>query len=534
MGAAIVRKTTHCRNQNCDPILPGDPPEIAVNTQLIQALQHPQLYPHPVRGFRVLETHISWVLLTGEVAYKIKKPVSLGFLDFSTLEQRRHFCHEELRLNQRFAPQLYLDVVAIRGTPSQPRFDGSGEIIEYAVKMREFDQQQRVDTLLTNNALDLASMDQFAADLAALHGQAPSAPPDTRFGSAEAVWTPMAENFLQLRTVAPSLDVSALLEKLEHWSRAEFARWREVVIERKRAGQVRECHGDLHTRNLLRHDGRILAFDCLEFDANLRWIDVINEAAFLVMDLDACGRSAYGHRFLNSYLERSGDYAGVRLLRLYLTYRALVRAKIAALQEQPEAKAEFHHYLALAQRYTTPVKPVLIIMHGVSGSGKSTLSQYLVEEFGLIRVRSDVERKRMFAQAPPPSGGMYTPSVSDAVYQRVAALAESLLTCGYSTVLDATFLQRAQRTLLRDLAQRLRLPFVILHCHAPQRVLEHNILQRARTGSDASEADLQVLQRQILSQEPLDGTEIAAVIEVDLSVNFDAAALKQQLHKYFL
>ena len=507
-----------------------------MNTLLIQALQDPQLYPHPVRTFRVLETHISWVVLTGTYAYKIKKPVNLGFLDFSTLEQRQYFCREELRLNQRFAPQLYLDVVAIRGTPEQPRFDGSGEVIEYAVKMLEFAQQQRVDTLLASNQLGIDSMDQFAADLAALHAQAPQAQADTRFGSAAAVWAPMAENFVQIRAAVPSLDITAPLEKLEQWSRTEFTRWRDVVNERKRVGQVRECHGDLHTRNLLRLDGRILAFDCLEFDANLRWIDVISEVAFLLMDLEACERPAFAYRFINSYLEHSGDYAGVQLLRLYLTYRALVRAKVASLQAQPEAPAEFLRYLALAQRYSTPMKPCLIIMHGVSGAGKSTLSQHLVDAFGLIRVRSDVERKRMFTPVPDSSAavdhGIYSAPMTDAVYQRLAALAEALLTCGYRTVLDATFLQRAQRTLLRDLAQRLHLPFVILHCHAPRRVLERNIMRRAHTGDDASEANLQVLEQQIATQQPLDGTEIAETINVDVSVNFNAAALEQQLRKY--
>ncbi len=498
-----------------------------MSTPLIQALQDSQIYPHTVSALRVLETHISWVVLTGTYAYKIKKPVNLGFLDFSTLEQREHFCHEELRLNRRFAPQLYLEVVAIRGTPQQPRFDGADPVIEYAVKMLEFDQRQRVDALLENNELDINSMDSFAVELATLHAQASWATVDATFGTADTVWAPMAENFAQVRASMPSLDDIGQLEKLEHWSRAEFERRRELLIERKHTHRIRECHGDLHTSNLVRIGKRIVAFDCIEFNASLRWIDVINEVAFLMMDLQARGHSAYAWRFINGYLEHSGDYAGVPLLRLYLAYRAVVRAKVTHLQTSPEALADYHHYLALAQSYTYPAKPFLIIMQGLSGSGKSTLSQPLADQLGMIRVRSDVERKRMFALDPE----TYTAAATDRVYRHLAKLAELLLTAGYSTVLDATFLRRAQRDVLRDLARRLRVPFIILRCHAPRNFLEHAIAQRAHAGGDASDADLQVLQRQIATQDPLDGTEIANTIEVDVSVKIDTSALVLQLRR---
>ena len=510
-----------------------------MSTLLIQALQDAQLYPHEVHEFRMLETHISWVLLTGSYAYKIKKPVNLGFLDFSTLAQRRYFCDEELRLNRRFAPQLYLEVVTIHGTPQQPRFADSGPVIEYAVKMLQFEQQNRVDALLANNQLGIDDIGRFALDLAALHAQAPCAPAASAFGTAQTVWAPMAENFTQLRALGLERDNIVALEKLEQWSRAEFAHQQQELNERKRAGYVRECHGDLHTRNLVRIGAHVAAFDCLEFNAGLRWIDVLNEVAFLLMDLEACGQPAFAWRFLNSYLEASGGYAGVRLLPLYLTYRALVRAKVAGLQARPEAHVQFQQYFSQAQRYITPAKPVLAIMQGLSGSGKSTLSQQLADRLGLIRVRSDVERKRMFACAPQASGdsgldkGLYAAAATDAVYQHLAALAETLLTAGFSAVLDATFLQRAQRGLLRAVAQRAQVPFVIIRCHAPREFLEHAITQRAQTGGDASEADLQVLEHQIAVQQALDGTEIAESIEVDASVSFDAAAVAQQLRRYF-
>jgi hypothetical protein len=513
-----------------------------MQTDLIAALQNPALYPHPVHGFRVLETHISWVILTGTRAYKIKKPVDLGFLNFSTLELRRHYCEEELRLNRRFAPDLYLDVVAITGTVQAPQINGAGPAIEYAVRMREFDQAARVDISLAREPADPTLFDALAETIARFHCNAPRSDGVQPFGTPEAVWAPIAENFTQIRQHEIAAEIHQELALLERWSKNTFARLRAQLQARKDEGFIRECHGDLHTRNLVRLDEAIVPFDCIEFNPNLRWIDIVSEIAFLKMDLDATGHPELARRALNAWLEHNGDYAGVALLPFYLCYRALVRAKVAITQaenavaaERTQMLDEFERYVALARRYTQPAHPFLLVMHGLSGSGKSTLSLQLVEQLGVVRVRSDVERKRMFDLAPhtrSESGintGIYTAQTTDAVYRRLLQLAELMLSAGFGAVLDATYLRRSQRDAAFELARRLKVPCVLVDCQAPKDTLARLIEQRARGAADASEADLRVLERQIATQEPLTETERARAVVADARAPFDLDRIRRQL-----
>lgn len=493
---------------------------------LIQSLRQPNVYPHPVRAVTLIETHISWVLLTGRYAYKIKKPVNLGFLDFSTLEQRRFFCEEELRLNQRFAPQLVLDVIAIHGTPQQPQFGGTGPVIEYAVKMREFPQDRCVDVLLAQGALTPADFVRFAHHIAQFHAQAARAPLDSPWGSTASIHTPVLENFAQIRASSLGAELRAPLDELERWSTQQLARHDGDFDARKTEGQVRECHGDLHARNLVLLDEHITAFDCIEFNPNLRWIDVISEVAFLCMDLQARGHAPLAHCFLNAWLEHSGDYSGLAVLRFYLVYRALVRAKVAVLSARKSNDASARDacadYLRLAQHLTQPALPVLILMHGLSGSGKSTFSQYLVDKLGAIRVRSDVERKRMFAAGD----ALYQPDTTHQVYQRLADLARSLLSYDYVTVIDATFLTHAQRDVLRSVARSMKVPLLIVHCQAEKSVLTAAVEQRARLQADISDATVSVLEQQIAQIEPVAATEADRLFKVDVR---DAADTRRVL-----
>jgi len=299
---------------------------------LFAALLDPACYPHPVAGVRVLETHISWVLLTGEYAYKIKKPVGLGFLDFSSLELRRHYCEEELRLNRRLAPELYLDVVEIRGTPGAPRIGGEGPLLEYAVRMREFPQAALASRALASGAFGAAEVDALAALVARFHEGALRAPESERFGSPDVVLADALQNFEQLLPLVKSAPDDRALRELRLWTKREFAARGEALAARRKQGFVRECHGDLHLRNIVLLDGRPVPFDCIEFNAELRWIDVMSEVAFLAMDLEDRGRRDLAWRFLGRYLEATGDYAGLAVLPFYLVYRALVRAKVHLLR----------------------------------------------------------------------------------------------------------------------------------------------------------------------------------------------------------
>lgn len=387
---------------------------------LIKNLQNSALYDHPVKSFELVETHISWVLLTGDFAYKIKKPVNFGFLDFSTLELRKLYCEEEVRLNSRLAKELYLGVVAITGSEDQPEINGEGPAIEYAVKMRQFPQSRQLDRLLKEQGLDNQVMEQLAAKVAQFHLSIDRVSKDSEFGDFEHVQIPVLENFTQIRNHIADKNIYPLLDKLENWARNKLERLSDDINLRKQQGFVRECHGDMHLRNIALWDGDIIIFDCIEFNKNFYWIDVISEIAFLVMDLEDRQQEVLARRFLNSYLEITGDYEGLKLFRFYKVYRALVRAKVDALRvgqeqvgssEYVETFNDFLQYLHLAEIYICPTEPCLLINHGVSGSGKSFGTRILLNDFHAIQVRSDVERKRLFSVAKEISTAGYEQSI---------------------------------------------------------------------------------------------------------------------------
>jgi len=506
-----------------------------MKTLNIAAMLDAGIYHHPVDSIELIETHISAVILTGDYVYKIKKPVDFGFLDFSTLEKRHACCLEELRLNRRMAPEIYLDVVAITGSPESPVIGGSGEAIEYAVKMAQFPQSAQLDHRLAAGQLRLEHMDAIAHMVADFHQRIDVADDTMAFGTNAAVYQPVDENFRQIAEHIDTAPYAGTLAMLEQWSRVTFERLSPVFVQRKHDGFIRECHGDMHLRNMLwlttaeggKNGGRPLAFDCIEFNANLRWIDVISEVAFLVMDLQSRQQQPLANRYLNSYLEATGDYAGAAVLPFYLCYRALVRAKVDALrleqknltpQERAQSLAEFESYLELASSYVKAAKPKLIIMRGMSASGKSTVSQQLLDAAGMIRIRSDVERKRLFdiaattRAADDVGAGIYTEQASQQTYAKLRALAEQVISAGYSVIVDAAFLKYEQRQPFLQLAERLAVPCVILEVRAPAEVLRQRIIARK---NDVSDAGLAVLEHQLSSWQPLHEEEQNHAVIVD-------------------
>ena len=247
---------------------------------LTEALQNPALFKHSVKRFEVIETHISWVLLTGQYAYKIKKPVDFGFLDFSSLEKRHFYCTEEVRLNRRLAPQLYLEVVTICGSAAQPNLEGQGVVIEYAVKMRQFPQSAQLDRLLSDKGLDHHLIDELATKVADFHLSIKSASTDCAFGDLEHIRQPILENFKHIRACTNDTSVELILNKLERWSHQQLDEMADAIRQRKAKGFIRECHGDMHLRNIAWWDNEIIIFDCIEFNKNFFWIDVISDIAF--------------------------------------------------------------------------------------------------------------------------------------------------------------------------------------------------------------------------------------------------------------
>lgn len=499
--------------------------EAAPLPALIRALlAEPACYDHAVERVQLIETHISWVLLTGEYAYKIKKPVDLGFLDFSTLALRQQACIDEVHLNRRLAEEMYLGVVAITGSPEAPRISGQGSTIEYAVKMRQFPPDATLDRLDERGELGTVQIDRLAARLARFHfGECAVASAESAWGEPETIARPVAENFQLLTERLDSLEEKRCLAALQSWSDAEHARLVPLLRERKRKSMIRECHGDLHLGNLAWVNGQLLIFDCIEFNPALRWIDVISEVAFCFMDLLHRQHGDLAMSFLNAWLENSGDYQGVALLRYYAVYRALVRAKVAALRAaQPGGgadRAELRACLLLAEQLTQSMPTQLWIMHGLSGSGKTTASQTLLQQYGMIRLRSDVERKRLAgldALTHSAAGiglGLYTQQASRITYEHLSRLTEGLLATGWPVIVDAAFLERWQRDLFRELAQRHGVPFKIVDMRAADSAtLYQRVRLRASQGRDASEADIRVLQHQLETVQALGDDELGVVI----------------------
>ena len=528
-----------------------DDDALAVARERVAALRA-SLEASEGRPVRLVETHISWVLLADALAYKLKKPVRLPFLDFTTLAARRRFCAEELRLNRRLAPSLYLGVVDVCDSPEGPRFGGVGRVLDVAVRMRRFPDGALWSEMLAAGTLAPRHIDALAQRLSDFHRDVAVAPPGSAFGSAasheratrrliDGVEAGRTEGAFartvarrassrlagphDVRRVRPSSGMDIDWLALRAWLDGQQQALAPLWEQRQRDGRVRECHGDLHLANVLQLAGEATAFDGIEFDDALRWIDVLDDIAFLAMDLLAHGQRALAFRFVNAYLEASGDYDGLPALRFYMVCRALVRAQVTAIGERQgvhsAARCGTADYLALAAALSGGADARLAITHGLPGSGKSFVSQGVIEAVGAIRVRSDVERKRLFGLGALQSsrdlvpGGIYDEVTTERTYSRLHAVAHVALGAGWPVVVDAAFLRRSERAQFAALAAALAVPFSIFDCRAALPLLRQRLEQRQASGADPSEADAAVLKRLRGADEPLDERERAVAIVVD-------------------
>lgn len=511
---------------------------------LLKALQNPDLFDHPVTRFTLMETHISWVLLTGDYVYKIKKPVNFGFLDYSTLDRRQHFCHEEVRLNRRLAPELYLDVISVHGSENQPNLRGEGPVIEYMVKTRQFRQQDLLGNMQRAGQLEALHIDSLAQKLADFHQHIEPAPLETPWGEPDNLHAPVAENFTDIRGLISEPADLEQLEQLEQWAHSTFQRLTPQLSQRKAEGFIRECHGDIYLDNVTLIDGEVTLFDGIEFNDAFRWIDVMSDVAFMAMDLEDRGLNNLAQRFINGYLEHTGDYAGLALLDYYKAYRAMVRAKVALLrltqpdvseEERREVLARYHSYADLAERYTHVPRRFGILTQGVAGSGKSTIALHLVQELGAIRLRSDTERKRLFGTQGSGNldAGLYSPDVSEKTYARLANLATQVLAAGYPVVVDAANLKQSQRDTLRVAIEDQGAPCLILQCTAALEVLEERINKRQSEATDPSDADMNVARHQLEHMEELTEDEKLCSMRVATDVADGLEQLVDQLRARF-
>ena len=535
------------------PEAPADAPAAAyaaAEQRLRQLQRSPEAFGHPTGTVEWIETHISWLLLAGDFVYKFKKPLKLDFLDFSTPALRRAACEEELRINRRTAPALYLGLVALTGTAHslqlQPA-EAAPADAEPAVRMRRFAQEALLSHLLEQQRLLPSHIDALAQQVAQFHAGASVATAEQGWGTAQAVVAPVQDCLAALQPLLAQWvpDMGPALRRLAQWCAAQGTALGPVFAQRLQSGRVRECHGDLHLANLVLIDGQPQLFDAIEFNPALRWIDCVADIAFLAMDLEARGRADLAWRFLNAWLEHTGDYAGLQVLQYYRVYRALVRARVAGLRlaqvegevggegvgdKRAASLREVRRYLALALRFTEPRTVELWLAHGFSGAGKSTQSQALIAERGVVRVRADVERKRLFGLAPQASsaavrGGIYTAAASQRTHEALAQAARWALGAGHTVLVDATFLNPAMRQRFMALATQAQVPCRILSFEAPLAVLRERVRSRQLAGGDASEASVQVLESQWAAAQPLSPAEEALTVHVDTTRPVDWSAL---------
>jgi uncharacterized protein len=468
---------------------------------LIQQMMQREFYPHPVQEpIALIQTHVSYVLLTGEFAYKVKKPVNFGFLDFSTLDKRHHFCEEELRLNQRGAAALYLAVLQITQTGDQFHLEGAGEAVEYVVKMRQFPQETLLITLYERGELTEGLLLDLAKVVAQFHAESVTNEYIRSFGEIPKIRQSIDENYEQTEKYIGGPQTQAQFDATRDYTDRFFESRQSLFSNRIQNDRIRECHGDLHLRNICFWQGTLFLFDCIEFNESFRFVDVMFDIAYIVMDLEARQRHDLSTLFLNTYLEQSGDWQGLQILPLYVSRQSYVRAKVTSFlldipnvpeTEKQAARETASLYYKLAWQYVQPRQGKLILMAGLSGSGKTTAARYLAPQWGGIHIRSDAVRKHLGGIPLEQRGGteLYTPEMTQNTYKRLLELGITLAQEGYTVILDAKYDRQILREAAIHQAQSAQIPLQIFHCTAPLDVLRDRLQNRTGDIADAT-ADL--------------------------------------------
>lgn len=486
-----------------DPIGPDGRPRIVAD------LLRPDAYAPPAHDVRLHETHSSWVLLAGPYAYKLKKPVDLGFLDFTSIEQRRADCDEELRLNRRFSPQMYLGVVEVTERDGHYRIGGAPGAGEPAVWMRRLPEDGMLPAKLARGEVDLRLARRIGRTLAKLHGSAETGPDIDAYGGPSSVIANWRENFDQMRPFVGRTIASDVNNEIRSYV-DEFARTQAPLLERRVAdGHVRDGHGDLHAASICIEDGQILLFDSLQFAPRYRCADLASEVAFLAMDLEYHGRADLAWRFVDSYVRASGDDGLPELLDFYICYRAYVRGKVRSLrleqtgqssgEEWRQLIAESRAYFDLAWAHAGGLpRPPMVVTMGLPASGKTTLARALAGRLGLVHLSSDLARKRMAGIEPTQRGGdefgsgLYDPAMTRSTYAALRRDAARWLRRGRGVAVDATFGNPRERAQMRQLAHRLGTDLRVVLCDADDATLIARLERRATEKGVVSDARIEL------------------------------------------
>lgn len=458
---------------------------------IASALMNPEVYDEVVNNVRMVQTHISWIFLTGRYVYKVKKPVNFLFLDFSTLEKRKFYCEKELELNKRLAPDMYLEVVPINEFGGEIKIKGNGRAIEYAVKMKELPQESMMLKLLEKNKIGKDTIERIVKNLIKFHSKIDVRTKD-QFDSLNAIKFNWEENFNQVSPFVPRFVEREKFDFIKRNIDKFFINNRDIFEKRISEGKIRECHGDLHSGNIFITD-KIYIFDAIEFSERLRVIDVANEVAFLAMDLDFQKRPDLSNYFVEKYIEYSKDKELKKILNFYKCYRAFVRGKInffrfsdkgVSDEEKLEAEQMAKKYFDLSYSYAKNLNPRLVIMCGLIGTGKSIFAKSLAKKIKAEVIRSDVVRKD-FAKISPNvhkfeeyRKGIYSEKFTDRTYKEMIDCAKKVLLDGTSCILDATFSKKKYRKEAANLAKELNLPFFIVECTCPENIIKKRLERR--------------------------------------------------------
>lgn len=491
---------------------------------LIQQMMQPRFYPHTVvEPICLIQTHISFVLLTGEYVYKLKKSVNFGFLDYSSLEKRRHFCQQELQMNQRGASEIYLEVLPISQQGETFELGSTANIVEYTLKMRQFPQENLWTSVFDRGELSETHLEELGRTVARFHAESPTDDYIQNFGQSHRIQESINSNYQATEKYIGRVQSRERLEQTKEYTDRFFHQNRELFDQRIAQGKIRSCHGDLHLRNIANWQGKIILFDCIEFNEPFRLVDVMYDVAFVVMDLDARQRNDLANIFLNTYLEETGDWEGLQVLPLYLCRQAYVRAKVTSFllddpgitdEEKQQASRNAEYYYQLAWDYTQSRPGRLMVMSGLSGSGKSTVARWVARHVGAIQIRSDAVRKHL-AGIPLNQRGeatIYSEEMTRQTYDRVLELGGILASKGWSVILDAKFDRTIWRKKAMELATATNLPLQILHCQAPLSVMRDRLHRRA---GDIADATAELLDAQLAEAEPLDEIEQNYAIAID-------------------
>jgi aminoglycoside phosphotransferase family enzyme/predicted kinase len=483
--------------------------------ELVKALLEPKAYPEATGEIELMQTQMSFVFLTDQFVYKVKKPVDLGYLDYTTLEKRHYFCQKEVELNRRLCPETYLGVVPITRDKGAIRIGGRGEAIEYTVKMRRLPQERMMNVLLADNKVTEEMITKVAQKLAAFHTKAATNVEISVFGEIKAITGNTDENFAQTENYVGKTISQGNYQHIKEYTNSFIKKNAPLFNKRVKEGRIRDCHGDLHAAHICFADG-ICIYDCIEFNDRFRYCDVASEIAFLAMDLDHYGRADLSHSLIKAYVAQSGDKELQKLLGFYKGYRAYVRGKVESFKlddpyiSEGEKKKTLDiaaSYFDLARAYTR-AKPVLFITVGLVGTGKSTLARALAGRLGLAVIASDVTRKQL-AGIPVTEhrfedfyGGIYSAELSRKTYDRMFSAAGDILSEGGSVMLDASFIKAEERLKARRLAEEAGADFFIIECRLDEKNIKER-LERRLKGETVSDGRWEIYRPQKEAFEPV-------------------------------